>query len=389
MFKKFSIATVVALTTALAACGGGGGSSSDNGSGSGNGGGSTPPTSASVAGPLDTVQTAVTNTVVSPLVTATAGTPLQGVLLCANSVVTMNTLDIADAFANGLQNPATLAATTPAQAQAAVTALVAHLSGLLNSLASTSLSGSSCGGGAGGSTSVPTTNPLAGTPLAALGDQLLPALLSAQQQLGGSSTPLSATQLAGIVSSLSAAFDRAMATLPAEVTSAPIVGGVIVSVQEALTQLTAIATDAASGANPAVIAADLQALATNVLSGLLTRVLPVADLQSLAGGGASTDVLATLQSAIASLTSGLATNPTTPLPSNPLSGAGFASLTTLLATFAPQLADALGGASSISSPLALATSLVQSLLSSLLSLGGSGSGSGCLLQILGLCLPAP
>lgn len=393
MSKKVSLAAAVALATVLTACGGGS-SSSDNGSGSGNnGGGGTTPASASVAGPLDPVQSAVTTTVISPLVGAAAGTPLQGVLLCANSVVTMNTLDIADAFANGLQNPATLASTTPAQAQAAVTALVAHLSGLLNSLASTSLSGSSCGGGAAGSTQVPTSNPLASTPLAALGDQLLPVLLSAQQQLGGSSTPLSATQLAGIVSSISAAFDRAVASLPSEATGAPIVGGVIAAVQNALAQLSTIATDASSGANPTVIAADLQALASSVLNSLLTQVLPVADLQSLAGAGAGTDVLATLQAAIASLTSGLATNPTTTLPSDPLSGVGFDSLTTLLSTFVPQLQTILGGAGTVSSPLDLATTLVQDLLGSLLSLGGSGgsggSGSGCLLQILGLCLPAP
>lgn len=403
MLKQFSLAAVVACAVALSACGGGGGSSSGSGSsggggsgGGGGGGGTTPPASASISGPLDTVQTAVGTTVISPLVQATAGTPLQGVLLCANSIVTVNTLDIADAFANGLSNPTTLVSTTPAQAQAAVSALVSHLSDLLTSLANTSGSSNACNGGAAGSTTVPTTNPLAGTPLAALGDQLLPVLLSAQQQLGSGSTPLDATQLAGILATLSSAMDTAVASLGGVTGSAPIVGGVITSVQGALSQLSALATSAASGGDPTQIAGALQGLANGVLSQLLTQVLPVGNLQDLAGAGASTDLVAQLQAAVASLTGGLGTDPTTALPANPLNGLGFAALPTLVDSLVTELTGSLGGATAGSSPLTLATTLVQSVLGNLLGLAGGGSGGsggsgggssqGCTLSILGLCL---
>ncbi|SEQ84934.1 hypothetical protein SAMN04488038_111117 [Solimonas aquatica] len=385
MFKKLSLATAVALSVSLAACGGGGGGSS---SGSGSGGGNTTPSSASITGPLDTVQTDVSNTVIAPLVDATSGTALEGVLLCANSIVTYNALDIADAFANGLANPTTLTSTTPAQAQAALSALVSHLVGLLNSLAATSAN-TACSGTATGSTTVPSNNPLTGTSLAALGTQLLPVLTSAQQQLGGSST-LSATQLASILASISTAMNTAMTSISGATAGAPVLNGVLLAVKDSLAQLSTIATHAASGANGVVLAGDLQNLAETLLNDLLTQVLPVADLQSLAGSGASTDVLAQLQAAVATLTATLGTNPTTALGSNPLGGVGFASLTSLLDTLVPELTSSFSGVSGASSPLTLATTLVQTALASLLSLSGSGSntssGAGCSLSLLGLCL---
>jgi len=392
MLKKLSVATAVALSIGLSACGGGGGSSSSGGSGgsggSGSGGGGTTPSSASISGPLDTVQTDVSDTVIAPLVTATSGTALEGVLQCANSIVTFNTLDIADAFANGLANPSTLTSTTPAQAQAAVSALVSHLVGLLNSLAATSAS-TSCSGTYSGSTTVPSNNPLTGTPLAALGTQLLPVLTSAQQQLGGSST-LSATQLASILSTISTALNTGMSSISGATNGAPVLSGVLVAVQDSLAQLSTIATHAASGSNGVVLAGDLQNLAESVLNDLLTQVMPVADLQSLAGSGASTDVLAELQAAVATLTGGLATNPTTALGSNPLSASGFSSLTSLTDSLVAELTSSFSGVSGASSPLTLASTLVQSVLENLLSLTGSGSntssGAGCTLSLLGLCL---
>lgn len=377
MLKKTSLALAIAAATMLAACGGGGGGS-DSGGGNGNGNGG----STEVSGQLDTVQNAVSNTVISPLATAAAGTPLQGVLLCADAAVNKNILDIADAFGNGLQNPSTLSSVTPEEAQAAVAALVANLSGLLNSLSGAA----GCSGAAGGGSLVPGSNPLAGTPLAALGTALLPALTSAQQQLLGASnsSPLSATQLASILSQLSNAFATGLDTLPPQVTSAPVVGGVLVTVDNALAQLKTISMLGASGASTTQIASAFQALVQGVLSDLLTEVLPVADLQNAAGGGASANLLTTLRNAVASLTAGLAGNPTGGLPSNPLGGNAFAPLSDLVEQFVSLLPNFLGQAGSGSSPLDLANGPIRNLISSLLAPLTGGNG-GCLLSFLGLC----
>lgn len=374
MFKKAALSVAIA-TLLTAGCGGGSGSS---GSGSG-----TTPQSATVAGPLDPVQTSVKSSVITPLTTATAGTPVQGVLQCADSVVNQNTLDIADAFANGLANPSTLAATTPAEAQAALAALVSNLSGLLSSLGGTA----GCTGLAAGSATVPTTDPLAGTPLAPLSAALLPALTSAQQQLAGGaggSAPLSATQLSSIVAMLSDAYSGAVAQLPGSATSAPIVGGTLVTVGDALGQLKTITAAATSGANPTVLSADLQALAQTVLTDLTTKVVPVGTLQGTAGGGASTDVLAQIQAAVASLTGGLGSAPTTALPGNALGGAAFAPLTGLISQLSAGLPTSLAGSAG-STPLAAALGPVQSLLGSLLAAPGVGGGTTCPLHFLGLC----
>ena len=387
--RKAGYALILSTAMLTAACGGGGSSgSSDNPS---EGGTSPTPQSTAVVGPLDTVQSAVTSTVFVPLVSATSGTPLQPVLLCANGIATRNLLDIADAFANGLATPSTLLTTAPAQAQAAVRALVGNLSGLLTSLNGTQ---TCLGGSDAPSTAVPTTNPLAGTPLAALGEQLLPVLLSASQQLapgaGGNVAPLSAVQLAGIVEQLSAAFSTAVGSLPSEVTTAPIVGGSLLTVDDALAELASLTGLAASGATPQALATAFQTLAQSVIDNLLTKVLPVANLQDLAGGGAPTDLVATLQAAVATLTAGLGTSPTTPLPANPLSGAGFEALTGVIDQLVTALPTALAGTSGLS-PLAAALDQVETLLGSLLGIvggnTGGGSGSGCLLGFLGLCPP--
>lgn len=389
--KKAGYALILSTTVFAAACGGGGSSgSSDNPSG-----GTNPtPQSTAVAGPLDTVQTAVTTSVFSPLVGATAGTPLQPVLLCANGVATRNLLDIADAFLNALGTPATLLQTAPAQAQAAVTALVGNLSGFL-----TSLNGvQTCLGGSNApSLGIPSTNPLAGTPLAALGEQLLPVLLSASQQLSaagsnGVAATLTAVQLASIVGQLSTAFSTAVASLPSEVLTAPIVGGSLVTVDDALAQLASLTSLASSGATPEALAAALQTLAESVLNNLLTEVVPVDNLQSLAGVSAPSDLVATLQAAVATLTASLGNSPTVALPANPLSGAGFEALTGVVNQLVTSLPAALAGTAGLT-PLATALDQVQKLLGSLLGIvggsgsGGSGSSGGCLLSFLGLCAP--
>lgn len=382
--KKNLLIPMFAAVMLAAGCGGGGGSDgmTDNPS---DGGGTLTPQSAAIVGPLDTVQTAVTESVFLPLVTATDGTPLQGVLLCANGIVTRNVLDIVDAFANGLASPSTLIATSPADAQAAVTALVGNLSGLLTSLngAQTCLGGSSAP-----TLGIPTTNPLAGTPLEALGDALLPALLSASQQLApltGGAPSLTAVQLSDLVAQLSDAFSTGLAALPSEALTAPLVGGSLVTVDDALAQLASLTALAEGGGTPEALAAGLQTLAQSVVGNLLTQVLPVANLQDLAGVGAPTDLVNVLQDAVAGLVASLGSNPTSALPANPLSGDGFAALTTLIDTLTAQLPGALTGTAGLTA-LQAALGQVQTLLGSLLGIGGGDGEGECQLGLLGLCL---
>ncbi len=369
MLNKTRYALAFAAVT-LVACGGGGGTDT-----------STPTSAPAVVGPLDSAQNAVANTVFAPLVEATAGTPLQGVLACGNSIVTRNVLDIADAFANALASPSTLVSTAPTAAQGAVTALVGNLSGLLGSL-----NGSiTCFGGSAGDIPVPTTNPLAGTPLAPIGDALLPVLTAASQQLiapaGGATPQIGATQLATIVSQLADAYNTALAQIPPEALSAPVLGGTLTTVGNALSNLDILTTQAATGAGATVLAASFQTLATTALDNLLTLVLPVGSLQDAAGGGASTDLVATLQAAVASLTGGLASSPTTALPVNPLGAVGFAALPNIISQLTASLPAGLTGTAG-STPLAAATGPLQTLLNSLLA---PLTGGGCLLAILGLC----
>lgn len=377
MFNKTRCALVFA-TVLAAGCGGSGGPSPSPA-----GTGPTPQSSPTVVGPLDTVQAAVTTSVISPLVTATANTPLQGVLLCGNSVVTQNVLDIADAFANGLASPTQLIVTTPAQAQAALAALLSNLSGLLTTLNNGALA---CLGTSGGVATVPTSNPLAGTPLAPIGAALLPPLTSAAQQLtaslNGSAPPITAVQLATILSTLSTAFNQALAQLPSNVTGAPVVGGTLVTVGNALTNLSALANAAVAGASPTTLAAGFQALAQSVLTDVLTRVLPVGVLQNSAGGTAIANLVQTIQSAVATLTASLGTSPTVPLPANPLGGTGFSAISGLVTQLVAALPTGLAGTAG-QSPLTAAIGALQSLLNALLApLTG---GNGCILRFLGLC----
>ncbi len=374
MLNKTRYALAFATIT-LVACGGGGGGNDSTAPGS------TPSTAPAVAGPLDPAQDSVANMVFAPLVEATVGTPLQAVLACGNSIVTRNVLDIADAYATGLSSPSTLVSTAPAAAQGALTALVGNLSGLLGSLTGAT----TCFGGSAGDIAVPTTNPLAGTPLAPIGDALLPALTAASQQLTASSSgtapQIGATQLATIVAQLSDAYSMALTQIPPEALTAPVLGGTLTSIGNSLAGLETLTTQAASGASPDVLAASFQALATGSLDDLLTLVLPVGVLQAGAGSGASTNLVTTLQAAVASLTGGLAASPTTALPANPLNAASFAVLPDIISQLTATLPAGLAGTAG-TTPLAAATGPLQTLLNSLLA---PITGGGCLLAILGLC----
>jgi len=366
MFKKVSLAAVVALGTVLTGCGGGGGGGGSDPSG--NGGNPDPV----VAGPTDTLQASLSDTLISPLKNAAAGTPLEDVLACTDSIVNQNILDIADAIAGALANPATLGATAPAEAQAAVMSLVSNLSGYLNSLSSLT-NVATCTGDALGGATLPSGNPLAGGPLAAFGTQLLPALTTIQAMLPTDGSQLSAAQLDQIVTLLSGAFNSGLAGLPVgtDLSALPIIGGSLLSMQDALNQLkllTDLVNPGSGTPNPTAIAGQFQDLVQTVLSGQLTELLPIGDLQN------SSNLVQTFTAAITQLTSSLGTiggGGTIPnLPTNPLNGLGFAALDDLIT----QLTSVNGGLPSLPG----ATTLLQ-----LLTAGGSNPLTGLLDQLFG------
>jgi hypothetical protein len=378
MLKKLYIPAALATTLLVAGCGGGSAS------------GSTPAAQAryTVAGPLTPVQNTVSSSVLQPLAVATAGTPLSGVVSCADFAVNGDALNIVNALANGVQgaaqNPQAIANVAP-QVQASVQQLVLDLQQMLASLAG----GAACN--SSGSTATLTGNPLAGTPLAALGDQLLPVLTSITTLNQGSGTQ-SLTQLASQLSQISTAFNAAYAQLPTSVTGAPVLGGVLTTLKGTVGNLVTTLQTAAGG-NPTATTAALQSLVTSTLQNLLLNVLPVNAIQSPSG---STAISNPITAAITQLTSvlgtGLGSSASTASLQTALTSALEPVLTTLqqssgtggatfLTSLLSQLTGALSGVSSggtgataVSSLLGSVVTTVTSTLSSIL--GGTGSGTG-------------
>lgn len=278
MIKQFILSGALAACVFAAGCGGGGGGSGSDTSGSSSSGGGPTGTAVTVSGPLDTVQSTLSSSVLSQLESATTGTPLQGVLVCTDDVVNHNTLDILDAVLNGLQNPSTAQTTIPANVQALLQEAVNNLGGLLSSLGGSG----GCGSGGTGGSGVPTSNPLAGTPLAPLGDALLPVLQQIQGQTGSGSSGNGLAQLALLVDQLNAALQSGLAQIPASTYSQPVVGGVLTTLKTSVANLAAV-TDALSANNGPAFQAATQTLLDNLLVNVLTQVVPTAYIETQSG----------------------------------------------------------------------------------------------------------
>lgn len=379
MFQKSLIALALAGTVVLAGCGGGGGDSAGSGTPS-------PTARNDVSGPLDPVQGSVSEQVLAPLATAAAGTPLQGVVTCVDQIVVSDTLDVVDFLSAQVDANALNPATSATVVQAELTNLIADLQGLLTSLAG--------GTGACGAT-IPapggsTTNPLAGTPLAPFGDQLLATLGEVQGQLsaGGSGTPSLAT-LSGLITQLSAGYATALAMLPTEATAAPVLGPSLSLIGTALSDLNTTVAQA-SAMNATGTATAITNTVTHLLDGLLLGVLPIGELEAASGtdgalSGPIADALAQLTAALAggfaapgsdlggtALTQEL-TDLLAPLM-EPTAGGGPDVLTTLLAQINAVLPAGSTGALPVPDvgPLALDNALAQ--LSTLLGTAGTAGG---------------
>ena len=156
-------------------------------------------------------------------------------------------------------------------------------SGSSGSSSSSSGGGSSSSSSSGGGSGVPVTNPLAGTPLAPLGDALLPILQKIQLQLGaGSSGGNGLADLASLVDQLNAAFQTGLAQVPASAFSQPIVGGVLTTLKVTVGNLASV-VDALSTSNAAAFQSATQALLDNLLVNVLTQIVPTSFIETQAG----------------------------------------------------------------------------------------------------------
>jgi len=298
MLRKLLLSTASAATVALTACGGGGGVDAppiDN---------PPPPppppaTQYRVTGPLDAVQAPVSSQVFGQLESATDGTPLKALLVCADDAINFDALDIADTIANALQsaaasgspNPAALASTAGAL-NSSISQLANDLQGMLNALAGSGGCGSNgqVVGVAAGS------NPLTGTVMAPLGTELQGVLFNIRLAHPGSGgTSLSLDQLATLTGELHNQIDAGLAGVAALAplfTTRPVAGGVVISVQQMLHDVDALVSAASAGDTTAVKAA-LNTLLANVLSNSLTQAVPLELVEQQGGqsGAFTTPVL--------------------------------------------------------------------------------------------------
>lgn len=315
MYKKCLLAVAVATTVSLAACGGGGDSSPSSSA--------PPPAKHVVNGPLDAVQEPVSDQAIGALADAVAGTPLEGVVDCADVIVAGDVLDIADALALAAstaattQNPAALAG-----AAADIQLLLGQLAGDLQSLLGALAGSGDCSGSAPGADPL-AGNPLAGTPLEPVGAALLPVLAQILSQTGGGSGAgdLQLSTLAQLTSALNSAAQGGLAQIPAEAWAAPVVGGALISVRTALQDLNLLVA-AASVYNATATEARLATLVDHTLVNLLTQVVPVAFIEQQAGqpGLVSSQIRSASQQLAVTLAGALGTA-TQPAMEQALSGA--------------------------------------------------------------------
>ncbi len=269
--KKWLLATAVAASVFTAGCGGG----SDDGA-SGSGGNGSVPADFKVAGPLDALQTPLSENVLAQLSGALAGTPLESVIGGVDRVVVKDVLDIVDALALGLQraaqDPSSLAATT-ADVRGSLVQLARDLQGLLGSLA----------GATGGNTSPGALNPLAGTPLAGLGAALQPILGQITRQVGSKEgEDLNLSQLAQLVAQLNQQLQIGLAAIPPQAAQAPVLGGVFTTLSVALNDVSGLLNGVGSYSGPQAATAVASTL-NNLRDNVLTRIIPLEFAESANG----------------------------------------------------------------------------------------------------------
>ncbi len=290
--SKLLLAGLASTTLLLTACGGG----SDNDSRSGNPTPTPAPTSnptptptptatptptptptptagvTKVNGPLDPVQEQVVDGVIANELAGQLPEPFSTFTLC--TAASLNQLvDVPDAIlagAEGLANgadPFDAFNGSAADAQGALERFAASLQATLVAMAERG----SCDPDADATAA--SGNPLAGTPLAPVGTALEGLIAS----FGDGSEDPNLTTLSTAVAPALTALGVALDGLPAEITSAPVLGGVVGTLDTAIDDVAATLAPFGAYDGPATATAASTAL-NNLLQGVLLNTIPVADI---------------------------------------------------------------------------------------------------------------
>lgn len=280
------LAPIVLATSFVAACGGG----------SGGGNSLTGPDSAKndVAGPLDAIQQPLSEQVVGPLAAAAAGTPLEPVLLCVDQAVVVDLIDVVDSIAAAAEasaggDPAAAFEAAAGNIQASLTGFADNMVALLTSLGGgpgCTEGGNTGGGDAGGSGGDAGPLPLTGTPLDLIISGINGAIPSSGGDAGGQPADVDLTDVGAFVSSLVAGFntgyDMFLEQAPAEAVNAPVVGGIIALLHDAVNDLDSLATEVTAYQGQAS-ADEAEVLLNNLLNNLLLGVVPVLAFEEVSG----------------------------------------------------------------------------------------------------------
>ncbi len=288
--NKFKLAVATFAVAGLAACGGGSGGSAGGSAAGSNGAAKT----GEVAGPLDALQQPLSNDVIGALAGATAGTPLEPVLSCVDQAVVNDLLDVADSVALAAEeaaasgDPAAAFQDAAASIQGAATGFATNTANLLMSLAG--------GAGCSGDDTVDGGDGFAtGTPLDAIIAPLLDAISGGGAgglpglpglPAGGDGDDVDLTDVGTFVSNLVDQFNNGYAQflqqVPAEATTAPVVGGVLALLSDAVNDLDSVVT-AVTAYQPEASSDAAEALLNNALNNVLLGVLPVTAIEDAAG----------------------------------------------------------------------------------------------------------
>ena len=255
---------------------------------------------AKVSGPLDPVQDQVVTGVVSNEIASQLPDPLNTTVMCAASAVN-HLVDAPDAIlaavadAGSANDPFAAFNAAQGDVQASLERFAAQLQSTLVAL----VDRGSCDPDAAGSASA--TNPLAGTPLEPVGAAVLDLVTTLDGTQDDPNLTSVTSALAPVLSQLSAAFNQ----IPAEVSDAPVVGGVVATLQDAVADL-ATMLPAVGNYNAAGTTAGIENLLNNVISNVLLNVLPVDEAEDAPGEDISDEIQAGIDTLTAQFGGGLA-----------------------------------------------------------------------------------
>lgn len=260
------------------------------------------PTVTKVEGPLDPVQDDVVDGIVVNQLAGQLPAPFDQLTVC--TAQTLNYLiDVPDAVLAGTEGLANGADPfdsfngSAADAQAALGLFAASLQSTLVQL----VDRGTCDPDADPTAS--TGNPLSGTPLAAIGEEIAD-LVEGFPEDGST---LSVNQFASVVSPLLTDLAAALGGLPPEVQDAPVLGGAMGVLQQSLVDIAAMLTPF-GGYDGAGTATAAETVLQNLLTGVLVNTLPVAELDAPLAAEINTVIstgVATLGSSLGTLISPL------------------------------------------------------------------------------------